>query len=63
MGLPRACAGGGMKPTDFDWEMMVFCQRIAHAVRRSSDLRLPRNPEWTLKEMRKVVEPKQGRLF
>jgi len=51
------------RPTESDWDTMVFCQRIAHAVRNSNDLRLVRNPEWALKEMRKAIEPKQGRLF
>ncbi len=46
-------------PSDRDWEMMVFCQRIAHAVRRSSDLRLPRNPEWALNEIKKLQREKR----
>ena len=36
-------------PTDQDWEIMVFCQEVAHAVRKSNDLRLPRDPELALK--------------
>lgn len=51
------------RPTESDWDTMVFCQRIAQAVRRSNDLRLPRNPERALSEMRNVIQPKQGRLF
>lgn len=49
-----------MKPTEQDWETMVFCQRIAHAVRRSEfrggNLRLPRDPEDALKRMTELLE-------
>ena len=48
-----------MKPTDFDWEMMVFCQRIAHAVRRSDNLRVPRNPENALEALKKLERSKR----
>ena len=44
-----------MKPTESDWETMVFCQRIAHAVRRSDNLRLVRNPENALKRMNELL--------
>lgn len=40
-----------MNPTDRDWEDMVFAQETAHAVRKSKDLRLPRDPEYALKAL------------
>jgi hypothetical protein len=40
-----------MKPTDQDWEALIFCQKISHAVRKSDNLRLPRNPEQALKDL------------
>lgn len=33
------------RPTESDWETMVFCQKIAHAVRKSDNLRLPSDPK------------------
>lgn len=48
-----------MKPTNFDWDMMVFCQRIAHAVRKSDNLRLPQNPEKALEQLKKL-KPQRG---
>lgn len=47
------------RPTESDWEAMVFCQRIAHAVRKSDDLRIPRNPEKALKELERLLTLKQ----
>ena len=46
-------------PTDQDWDMIVFCQQIAHAVRKSDNLRLPRDPERALKAMQKTLRPDQ----
>lgn len=39
------------RPTEQDWALMVFCQKISHAVRKSDNLRLPRTPEQALKAM------------
>lgn len=50
-------------PTDQDWEIMVFCQEVAHAVRKSDNLRLPRDPVYALKELQQYTRErrKQGR--
>jgi hypothetical protein len=40
-----------MKPTEYDWELLIFCQKISHAVRKSDNLRLPTKPEQALKAM------------
>jgi len=40
-----------MKPTNYDWDMMIFCQKIAQAVRKSDNLRLPQDPKRALKDM------------
>lgn len=48
-----------MSPSDFDWDMMVFCQRIAHAVRRSDNLRIPRNPEKALEALKELEREKR----
>ena len=40
-----------MTPTDQDWDMMVFAQETAHAVRKSDNLRLPTDPEYALKAL------------
>lgn len=44
-----------MRPTDYDWDMMVFCQKIAHAVRKSDNLRLPANPNKALERMTELL--------
>jgi len=43
------------RPTEQDWDMMVFCQKIAHAVRKSDNLRLPSQPEVALERMKQIV--------
>ncbi len=40
-----------MTPTESDWDLMVFCQKISHAVRQSDNLRLPQDPKQALKDM------------
>ena len=48
-----------MKPTEYDWAMMVFCQKISHAVRKSDNLRLPAKPEQALKAMSGKLRPER----
>ena len=40
-----------MNPTDKDWDMMVTAQEAAEIVRKSDNLRLPRNPQYALKAL------------
>lgn len=49
------------RPTDYDWDMMVFCQKISHAVRKSDNLRLPRNPEKALQRMQDFLDASRRR--
>ncbi len=45
------------RPTDYDWSMMAFCQKISHAVRQSDNLRLPQDPKQALKDMDAKLRP------
>lgn len=47
------------KPTESDWAMMVFCQTIAQACRKSDNLRVPSDPNWALEQLRQYVERSQ----
>lgn len=46
-------------PTEYDWDMLTFCQRIAHAVRKSDDLRIPSQPENALERMKQIIEAQE----
>lgn len=48
-------------PSDQSWELLIFCQKISHAVRKSDNLRLPTKPEQALKAMsRKLRSERKG---
>lgn len=43
------------RPTESDWDTLIFCQKIAHAVRKSDNLRLPSKPEVALTRMKATL--------
>lgn len=44
------------KPTEQERQLMVFCQTIAQACRKSDNLRVPSDPNWALEQLKQYVE-------